>query len=89
MTITIDCEKISVTMRSLFRLYQLMEMNSPDILIDTEKEILKKKFETLNADEIYTIVINWEEYKAKQKTERVVGDISCEKGFDSSMRNLN
>ena len=85
----INIDKVTTTMRSLFRFCQLTENNAPEMLIDTERQLLKQKFEGLNADEIYSVVANWKDYKEKQETEQTVGDINCEKDCDTKLNNLN
>lgn len=85
----INAEKVTTTLRSLFRYYQLTENNVPEILIDTERQLLKQKFDALSADEIYCVVIGWDKYKERQETEQTVGDINCEKDCDTKLNNLN
>lgn len=53
--------KISRTMRSLFRFSKFGE-NYPEILIETEKNIIKKCFDDLNAEEIVYVMNHCQDY---------------------------
>lgn len=53
--------KISRAMRSLFR-FSRFEENYPDVLVETEKNILKNCFNDLTAEEIIYVVQHSKEY---------------------------
>jgi len=60
-------ENISQVMRSLFRLNSFESENYPEIVIITEKHLLKKAFDKLSTSDIQYVTEHWQEYNKIQK----------------------
>lgn len=83
-------ELINNTLRSLFRLSQIKEIPMcPDILIETEKSILKERLGMLDAKEIQTLVNVWPEYKKKMSENQVIEDEFLRKDLEKFLQTIN
>ena len=83
-------ELINNALRSLFRLSQIKEIPMcPDILIETEKSILKERLGMLDAKEIQTLVNVWPEYKKKMSENQVIEDEFLRKDLEKFLQTIN
>lgn len=57
----------NAAMRSLFRYQQLKEMGAPEILLESEKDIISRRIGQLDHDEILFITQNFNNYCIEQK----------------------
>jgi len=78
-------EKISNALRSVFRYIEMAKSNVPDILIESESEILKKRFNNMDAYEIVALITLWPEYL----TQQVIMDEVANKEFEQHLLSLN
>lgn len=67
----IDLSKTHAAMRSVYRFLEFSSMNSPDILIDTERDILRRHFTELSAEEIVYILTHFDDYCEVQEKQTV------------------
>lgn len=83
-------ELINNALRSLFRFSQLKEISMcPEILIETEKSILKERLGMLDAKEIQTLVNVWPEYKKKMSENQVIEDEILRKDLEKFLQTIN
>ena len=82
-------KKVYRAMRSLYRLAILKKGNSPDILMDTEKTLLKKHLAALNTDEILQIALTFNKFAAEQEISDALADHSFFEDLERQMNSLN
>lgn len=83
-------EKIYATMRSLFRYYQLINSKyTPEILLENEKTILKKRLATLNEEEILFIAINFHSFMESQNLQSEMDNQNLAISFSKFLEHLN
>jgi len=85
----IDNEDIYDAMRSLFRYCQMQDLKAPDLLIDTESEILLKRIGKLNAHEIYEMMNLWPNFYAQQLAHDEIQNQQCEQDLEDMIVNSN
>jgi hypothetical protein len=61
----------------------------PEILIETEKSILKERLGMLDAKEIQTLVNVWPEYKKKMSENQVIEDEFLRKDLEKFLQTIN
>lgn len=61
-------------MRSLFRLSEMATMGTPEVILDNERSILKKRVANLKADEILFMAVNYNNYAAEARTKTAIAD---------------
>ena len=76
-------------MRSLFRLSELIKLESPMVLIDTERSIINKRIKKLSADDLLRIVSEFPEYLKEQVKQSEVDAIITQKEFDIYLKSMN
>lgn len=81
--------RIHKTMRSLYRLHELKAMNSPDILLNKEKELLQHYLLNLSAEEILTIATGFNDYLIEQQKQAVIDNEFLTQDFNNYLRSLN
>lgn len=81
--------RINSAMRSLFRFAEFKNMNSPDIILDQEKKILKKHFDCLKPEEILFLAIKFNEYYIEESKHSEVQSINLVNEFENLIKQLN
>lgn len=81
----INEENIFGALRSVYRYKEMTDESVPEILIDSEAELLKKRFAMLNAAEIYTLIMLWPDYLTEQVTNQLID----EQEFENHLLTLN
>ena len=76
-------------MRSLFRLSEFIKLDSPKILIDTERNILNKRIKKLSADDLLFIVSEYPDFFIKQIKEAEVDKINIQNSFEDYIKTIN
>jgi hypothetical protein len=61
----------------------------PEILIETEKSILKERLELLSIEEIKILTNIWPEYKKKMLENQVVEDEFLKKDLEKFLQTIN
>lgn len=84
-----DLTKINAAMRSLYRFSELEKMDSPDIILDNERNILRRYLSELTAEEILYIVDNFKNYHKEQMTNTALEDERLAKKFTRYLAELN
>lgn len=84
-----DLVKVNATMRSLYRFSELKSMDCPDIILDNEKNILRRYLIELTAEEILYMVDNFKKYYNKQVTITALEDERLAKNFTRYLSELN
>lgn len=83
-------ELINNALRSLFRFSQMKEiLMCPEILIETEKSILKERLELLNLEQIKILVEKWPEYKKKMSENQIIEDEYLKKDLEKFLQTIN
>ena len=83
-------ELINNKLRSLFRLSQIKEIPMcPDILIETEKSILKERLGLLDVKDIQILVNAWPEYKKKMSENQIIEDEYLKKDLEKFLQTIN
>ena len=83
-------ELINNTLRSLFRFSQMEEIPMcPEILIETEKSILKERLGFLDIEEIKMLVQAWPEYKKKMSENQIIEDEYLKKDLEKFLQTIN
>ncbi len=85
----INAVKTKNAMRSLYRLIGFQKMNSPDILINQEKEILKTKLLSLSSVEIKYISLSWDDFYKQESIKEEIDNNLLNKQFEGYLINLN
>lgn len=67
-------EKIYSAMRSLYRFSIMKDGIFPELVIENEKNILKNRFNELQAEDILYIVNNWEHFLKKECVDQEIND---------------
>mgnify|MGYP003450950451 CR=1 FL=1 len=81
---------IENTLRSLFRFSQMQELPMcPEILIETEKSILKERLELLNSEQVKILVEKWPEYKKKMSENQIIEDEHLRKDLEKFLQTIN
>jgi len=81
---------IENTLRSLFRFSQMKEIPMcPEILIETEKSILKERLGLLDIEEIKILVETWPEYKKKMSENQIIEDEYLKKDLEKFLQTIN
>ena len=78
-------EKIYSTLRSLYRYKEMTDGQYPDVLLDAEAELLKRRMAMLDASEIFEVVTSWAQFL----TEETVIDEEDNKEFQNYLLSLN
>lgn len=81
--------KIYATMRSLCRFAELRKLGSPEILIENERNILRKYMSDLTAEEILHISQNFNIFYEEQQKQSVIEDERLVADFAHYLHNLN
>lgn len=76
-------------MRSIYRLLELIDLKSPEILINNEKDILKKYLRKLSPQETIDIIKSYPVYHREQKEQDGLSNKKLTKDFDEYLRDLN
>lgn len=83
-------EKVYSALRSLYRLYLLEESSlAPQVLIDKEIDIFKKRVANLDKSELLYFAKNCTNYIAEQKVQTALDDENLAKSFVKMIGNLN
>lgn len=61
----------------------------PDVLIETEKSILKERLGLLDAKDIKILVTVWPEYKKKMTESQVIEDEYLKKDVEKFLQTIN
>jgi hypothetical protein len=84
----VDKNKILNTLQSLYRYSQVRE-STVDLIVSTEERILKEHLSKLSAEEIYALVVNWEDYYIEKEIEKEKFDLVCDTEFNNKIQNLH
>ncbi len=76
-------------MRSLCRFAELRKLGSPEILIENEKNILKKYMSNLTSEEILYISQNFNTFYEEQKKQSAIENERLTADFVKHLHNLN
>lgn len=83
-------QKVYSAMRSLYRLHLLEESSlSPQVLIDKEVDIFKKRIANLDQSELLYFAKNCTSYLAEQKVQTALEDESLANSFSKMIGSLN
>lgn len=82
-------QEIYSAMRSMFRLCELKEMNSPASLILMEENLLKKYLKCLSIDDMIFFAKNFNDFQAKAKVDDAVATENFFKEAEKHFGNLN
>jgi hypothetical protein len=83
-------DKVNSCMRSIYRLNILQESKfTPDIMIDNEVNILKKRLADLNKEEIMHLSLNIVNYLESQKLKSAMDDEFMARDFKNYLLTLN
>ena len=61
----------------------------PDILIETEKSILKERLSLLDVKDIQILVNAWPEYKKKMSENQIIEDEYLKKDLEKFLQTIN
>lgn len=78
-------ERIYSALRSLYRYKEMTEENYPEIMVESESNLLKARFELLTSEEIFEVIKIWPGYLAEQATFDVIDN----QQFEQYLRNVN
>jgi hypothetical protein len=81
----INEERIFGALRSVYRYKEMTDESVPEILIETEADLLKRRFALLSAAEIYTLIALWPDYLTEQATIKLID----EQEFENHLLTLN
>lgn len=85
----IDLTKTHAAMRSVYRFSEFKSMDAPDILIDTERNILRRYFAELTAEEIVYMVSNFETFQKEQLIQAALETEKMSGNFDRYLAETN
>lgn len=88
MTVLLD-EKIYSAMRSLYRFVTMKQGNYPEVIIENEKVLLKKRFSDLEAEDIHYIVNNWEQFFKHERIDQELKDEIMFNEINKEFKKLN
>lgn len=78
-------ERVFGALRSIYRYREMTGDNAPDILIESESDLLEKRVALLNAKEIFVLVQLWPQFLAKQSAFDVIDN----QQFEQYLRTVN
>lgn len=85
----INLDKVHLAMRSLYRLAELQNMLSPDVLINNEKSLLSRYLLALNGAEILYLTRTFTSYYEEQRTKNALEDERLVLSIDQYLTRLN
>lgn len=79
-------QEVKSTLRSLYRLTELKNLNSPEFIIESEITLIKKRMDILSKDEIIMMMLMFENYRIDEKKNDIIQDKMF---FEDLSRELN
>ncbi len=76
-------ERIESYLKSVYRYIKMLDMEAPDLLIDTEKTILSSRLEEMNHEEVVMSYLMWPGFCEEQ----VVRDALIDEQIEIEMAN--
>lgn len=90
MSINVESEsRVYFTLKSLFRYSKLVGLKAPEVLFETERELLKKRMSVLMPDELYMVVTSWETFNREQTKEDEIQDKKLDEDLKDFYKNVN